>query len=67
MTHQHAREIAIMKNTIDTITDEQIEALRSEAGVADDQKQIAICDRALDGDDAARAECVRVIREGAQS
>lgn len=34
--------------TIETITDEQIEALRIEAGEAGDTKQVAICDRALD-------------------
>jgi hypothetical protein len=30
------------------ITDAQIEALKQEAGVAGDQAQVAICDRALD-------------------
>lgn len=45
------------------VTDEQIEALRSEAGVAGDLAQVAVCDRALDGDEAARRECQRVIDE----
>lgn len=48
--------------TID-ITDDQIEALRIEAGQAGDATQVAICQRALDGDAAARAECARVIAD----
>lgn len=43
------------------ITDAQIEALRTEAGAAGDSGQVAICDRALDGNESARAECARVI------
>lgn len=43
------------------VTSEQIEALRSEAGSAGDLAQVVICDRALDGDFGARAECARVI------
>lgn len=49
--------------TIQTVTDEQIATLRSEAAAAGDDAQVRICDRALDGDDSARAECVRVICE----
>lgn len=49
--------------TIESITDEQIEALCSEAASAGDLEQVAICERALDGDEAARHECVRVIRD----
>lgn len=33
--------------TVDTITDEQIEALRSEAATAGDTRQVQICDAAL--------------------
>ena len=44
-----------------TITDERIEALKYEAGCHGDREMVAICDAALDGDDDARAECVRVI------
>lgn len=44
-----------------TITDEQIATLRAEAGAAGDMAQVAICDRALRGSAAARAECARVI------
>ena len=44
-----------------TVTDEQIRALRHEQGCAGDTAQVAICDRALDGDDTARAECADVI------
>lgn len=43
------------------IGDEQIEALRTEAGAASDEKQAALCDQALAGDAAARAACVRAI------
>jgi hypothetical protein len=39
----------------------QIGALRAEAGAAGDLEQVAICDRALAGDDVARTECARVI------
>ena len=52
-------------STISTITNEQIEALRAEAGAAGDTAQVAICDRALDGDAVARAECARVIADAA--
>lgn len=44
-----------------TITDEQIHALSTEAAEAGDIAQVAICDRALSGDETARAECSRVI------
>lgn len=47
------------------VTDMQIKALRSEAGSAGDLEQVAICDRALRGDDDARAECARVIADAA--
>ena len=45
----------------DDVTDEQIAALRDEAAQAGDLDQVAICERALAGDAAARAECARVI------
>jgi len=45
------------------VTDEQIKALRDEAGAAGDSEQVVICDRALYGDDAARDECASVIAE----
>ena len=48
--------------TID-ITDDQIDALRTEAGQVGDAAQVAICEQALDGDAAARAECARVIAD----
>lgn len=51
-----------MSTTIETITDEQIEALKSEARDAGDFEQVTLCDKALAGNAAARAECVRVIR-----
>lgn len=43
------------------ITDAQITALRSEAGAAGDSEMVAICDRAIEGDDAARAECSEAV------
>lgn len=45
-----------MKTTSTTITTAQIKALRSEAATADDKKQVAICDRALAGDEDAMNE-----------
>lgn len=48
--------------TIDTITTDQIRTLRDEAGAHGDLEMVAICQRALAGDAAAIAECVRVIR-----
>jgi hypothetical protein len=47
--------------TTTTITDEQIEALRTEAMAAGDAEQVAICDRASTGDEPSRVECARVI------
>lgn len=44
------------------ITDEQIEALRTEAGEHGDLAQVELCDAALGGDEAARARCERAIR-----
>jgi len=46
-----------------TATDEQIETLRAEAGVAGDAEMVSICDAALDGHAQARIECARVIAE----
>ncbi len=53
----HARRAA------QAATDEQIRALRAEAGQAGDAAQVALCDHALAGDDAARVACANVIRE----
>lgn len=39
--------------------------LRAEAGEAGDLEQVALCDRALAGDAAARRECVEVIENAA--
>ena len=49
--------------TIDTITDWQIRTLSDDAADHGDHEQVEICHRALNGDDAARAECARVIAE----
>jgi hypothetical protein len=45
------------------MTDEQIEQLMTEAGTAGDREMVAICERALDGDDAARQRCAEVISD----
>lgn len=47
--------------TIETITNEQIEALRAEGGTAGDMDMVEICDKALEGDEDAIIECVEVI------
>lgn len=47
--------------TSETITTEQIQALRSEAGQHGDLAQVAICDTALTGDVTAIAICASVI------
>jgi len=47
--------------TQDTITIEQIAALRHESGLHGDTLQRDICDLALSGDVAARQECAEVI------
>lgn len=45
------------------LRDRDITALRDEAAEAGDRGQVAVCDRALDGDADARRECARVIDE----
>jgi hypothetical protein len=47
------------------VTDEQIEALRQEAGLAGDTEQVTICDAAVTGDAYARLVCQKVIAEAA--
>lgn len=49
--------------TIDTLTDDQIAALSTEAAAAGDLAMVAVCARALAGDDTARTEVVRIIRD----
>ena len=45
------------------ISEATIDALRTEAGAFGDYEMVEICDRALDGDEDARAECARVVYE----
>ncbi|MFW5933708.1 MAG: hypothetical protein ACOCT8_03145 [Actinomycetota bacterium] len=52
-----------MTTTPDTITTDQISALRNEAAEAGDQEMYDICGLALDGDTGSVAECARVIAE----
>lgn len=49
--------------TIDTLTDDQITALSTEAARAGDWAMVTICRRALAGHVAARVECARVIAD----
>ncbi len=44
-----------------TITNSQIETLRTEAAAAGDAEQVSLCDRALDGDTDARQQCAEAI------
>ena len=43
----------------------KIVALRSEAAVAGDLEMVAICDRAIDGDEAVLTRCAQVLRDAA--
>jgi len=54
-----------MTNQNNEITSDQITSLMREAGEAGDLAQVAICRKALDGDDDAIAECARVLAEAA--
>ena len=45
------------------VTNKQIQSLRQEAGQAGDSDMVKICDKALNGNMKARAECARVISE----
>jgi hypothetical protein len=54
---------AITEPTHETITREQIFALRGDAAEAGDYAMIHICDDALDGSPSARATCADAIRD----
>jgi len=61
-------EIALLdaeSRVLPPVTDEQVSALRDEAGQAGDREQVAICDAALAGDASARATCADVIASAA--
>lgn len=47
------------------LTDDMIHGLRSEAGSAGDRSQVAVCERALEGDDDARDACAAAINDAA--
>jgi hypothetical protein len=55
--------MATTSKSTDTVTDEQIKALRYEAGLSQDWKQVDLCSAALAGDDEARVACERAIRD----
>jgi hypothetical protein len=58
------RITGIARTTIDSIlaiTDDNIRALRDEAGSAGDLEMVRVCDRALSGGSRARRECEQVI------
>lgn len=58
LVRRRARE---KENEMKTITDTQIEQLKTEAGAHGDLDQVSMCERALEGDEAARAECAEVV------
>lgn len=45
----------------ETLTDDMITALRRESAAAGDDMQVEFCDEALEGDEAARAECAQAL------
>lgn len=47
------------------MTTHEIEAMRDEAGAAGDMAMVAICDRALSGDEKAIVICERVASDAA--
>lgn len=47
----------------DSVTTDNIRSLRTEAASAGDLDQVAICDRALAGDRAAREDCIDAIED----
>ena len=47
----------------DDLTDEMIEALSAEAGVAGDDRMVVTCEQALAGDEAARERVASVISD----
>ena len=49
------------------VTDEQIKALRIEAGASGDYEQVCLCDLALEGDRDARGECAATILAARQA
>lgn len=55
------REV-ILLTVPEDVTDERIRGLARSAGEAGDSAQVALCDRALSGDEVAYAACVRAIR-----
>ncbi len=58
---QHADVLRPEGTLVLYVSDEDIARLRTEAGAAGDEDQVALCDFALEGDDDARAECIEVI------
>lgn len=45
------------------VSDYQIQRLRFEAADAGDERQVEMCDAALDGDDGAREACAAAIAD----
>jgi hypothetical protein len=65
VSRRSALQLAMHGRAEMEITTEQIAALRTEAGAAGDMEMVAVCDRALAGDEAARAECGQAIDDAA--
>jgi len=58
-----ADQLVVRESTTAAISREQVRALRTEAAEAGDLEQVAVCDRALEGDSDAILECSRVIAD----
>lgn len=63
-----AVEVATQDDLVDEdddsdVSDDDIRQLQVEAGFAGDTEQVDLCEQALEGDNVARVECVRVIRD----
>ncbi len=57
--------IATRAHRLDTPSDAVLEALRAEAAAAGDDKQVELCERALEGEATAVALCARALRAAA--
>jgi len=65
MTNATTIEGIVAGDNGEQVTDAQILQLQREAGEAGDAEQVAICERALRGNQAARTKCHNVIADAA--
>jgi hypothetical protein len=64
--HKHALQIANgagLRVEIVEADDDVIEALRVESGGAGDTEMVAVCNAALNGNSAARQQCIAVLQD----